>query len=167
MAHASAYSLTKSALVTRLKTRAGTGLAGVNVSYQAPVKAPDVNARGSRESIFFDDATGTFDNVVLTAGDLRFDEEFVLTMVIQVLRPTSTGTQQVADERAQELLYEVFDELAGQDAWTLAELDLGVFDYFQVTPVTQEWETGFLPSGAGHAARCVIGLFVQARRSFP
>ena len=164
MAHASAYSLTKSALVTLLAARAG--LQGVAVSYQAPVGAPDVAARGSHESIFCDDAEGDFDDVVLCAGGLRFDETLTVRLVIQVLRGSSLGTQQAADQRAEDLLYEVHAEIAGQNDWDLADLKLDVFDYFQVTPASQRWVTGFLPSGAGHAARCELGLLVEARRSF-
>lgn len=165
MAHASAYSLTKSALVTRLDAR--PGVQGVAVSYQAPVSATDVEGRGALEAIFCDDAEGDFDNRVLCAGDLRFDETLTIQLVIQVARPTSLGTQQAADRRVEELLYEVHDELAGQNDWDLAELGLDVFDYFQVTPGAHRFVTGFLPSGEGHASRCELGLLVEARRSFP
>lgn len=165
MASASAYSAVKSALVTQLAAR--SGLAGVAVSYQAPVDPTDVKSTGSYEAIWCDDAEGDFADVVLCAGDLRFDESYIQTLVVQVMRPTRLGTQRVADERAQELLYEVHAELAAQNDWDLATLGLDDFDYLQVTPATQTWVTGFLPSGAGHAARCELGLLVESRRSFP
>jgi len=165
MAHGTAYSLTKSALVARLAAR--PGLQDVAVSYQPPTGAPDVQARGSHEAIFLDAADGSLDNVVLTAGNLRFDEAIEVQLVAQVLLGTSSGTQRAADERAEALIYEVHAELAAQNTWPMADLGLDIFDYYQVTPASQQWVTGFLPSGAGHAARCELGLLVEARRSFP
>lgn len=169
MPHATAYSLTKSALVTQLNTRAG--LAGVAVSYQEPVKAEDVTGQaGAREAVFCGRAEGTLDNVILCASHLRFDEEFTLDLVIQVEHQPRADDQEagqhVADQRVEELLYEVHAEIASQRDWDMAELGLDVFDYYQITPVSQVWVTGFLPAGSGHGARCELGLLIQARRGF-
>lgn len=166
MPHGSAYSAVKSALVTRLTARAG--LAGVKVSYQAPVKVEDIQGEfGAYEMVNFDEADGTFDvNVFCGASNMVFDEDYVQTCIVQVLRPESEGTQEVADQRVQEILYEIHAELADQGEWDTADLGLDDFTYIEVTPVSQKWDTGFLPAGAGHGSKCELGLRVQARRSF-
>lgn len=166
MPHASAYPLCKAAIVTRLQTRTPE-LSGVHIDYQSPQKASDIASTGSWEAIHLNDAEGIFEDRILCAGALTFDETFNLTLVIQVLRGTSLGTQQAADERVSELLYEVHAELSDQQNWDLTALDLDQFDYFQVTPGSHRWVTGFLPRGEGHGARIELALTARARRSFP
>lgn len=163
MAYASAYTAAKIAVYTLLQARAG--LQGVAINYDKPVDADDVRARGSNEAIWFADAEGSFD-VVLFGGDLRFDETLTVTLVIQVLRPTSTGTQETADSRVDELLYEVAAELSGQDSWDVTGLDLDAYDYLEITPAGFRRSGGFL-SPEGHADRIELDLLVRSRRSFP
>lgn len=164
MAYASAYTAAKAAIQTRLQAR--SGLADVAVGYDKPSDADDVRTRGSNEAIWFGDAEGSFDDVVLCAGNLRFDETLTVTLVIQVLRPTSTGSQQSADARVDEILYEVAAEFSGQNSWDLADLDLDAYDYFQISPRGYRRFPGFL-SPEGHADRIELDLLVRSRRSFP
>jgi hypothetical protein len=167
MAFASAYPVVKAALVTRLKAR--SGLAGVSVTYEAPENSEDVRGTsGAWESVSFDDAEGNIaQRVFAGASNLIFDEEYVQTCVIQVLRQ-DRGTQQEADERAGEILYEIHAELANQADWDYDALGLGVtdFEYVDLLPVIHKMVTGFLPAGAGHAARVELGIRVRARRTF-
>lgn len=163
--HGSAYSLIKSALVFALEAR--PGLAGVAVSYDAPVRPLEVTGpTGAHEAIWCDRAEGPLDSVVFTAGDLIFDENLTLDLVIQVLHKNS-GTQQAADERAAELVYEVLAEIARQKEWDFADLDLSQFEYLYFLPVSQAWVPGFLEgTTGGHGASCRLGIQVRARRSF-
>jgi hypothetical protein len=163
MAHATPYALFKAAMVAKLEGRAG--LSGVKVSYQAPEDVSDVRADGSWESIHFNEAEGTSENVILCGGHLHFDYEYVQTAIVQVLRPDSLGTQQAADERVEEILYEVFAELARQQEWDLADLGLDDFMPFQATPLSVRRRTGILTS-PGHGAGVEVGIRVYARRSF-
>lgn len=167
MAQATAYSAVKAALATLLRAR--VGLASVTVSYGAPEKLPDIKSiAGSWENIHFDGAEGDFSNVVFCDGGLDFDEDYVQTCRLQNLRPESLGTQQACDERVEEMLYEVLDELSGQADWDHADLGLSYLEYLIVTPLTQEWTTGRLGgTTGGHAAGLELGLRVQSRRSFP
>lgn len=166
MPHGSAYSLIKSALVFALEGR--IELADVAVSYEAPVRPMDVvGPTGVHEAIWLDDAEGTFDVTIFTAGNLVFDEVLTVNLVIQVLKRTSDGGQQAADERAQELLYEVLAEISQQKTWDFEDLDLSQFDRLDFNPVSQAWSTGFLEGTTdGHGAACRLGIQVRARRSF-
>jgi hypothetical protein len=85
--------------------------------------------------------------------------------VIQVLREKK-GTQQEADERAGEILFEVHSELAHQGEWDMAALGLNGFEYVDVVPAGYRTVTGFLPAGAGHGARIELNLRVRARSIF-
>lgn len=167
MTQATAYSTVKQALVTLLEAR--QGLSGVKVSYGPPVNIPDIRSiNGSWENIHFLGVDGgTFDEIVFCDGGLRFDEDYVQEVRIQVLRPTNIGTQKACDERVGELLYELLAELAGQHDWDLASLSLDHLNYLMVLPATQEWDVGRLEGTAGHAAGIKLGLQVRARRSFP
>lgn len=164
MPHATPYALFKAAMVAKLEGR--SGLSGVRVSYQAPEDVSDVRSEsGSWESIHFNDASGTSEDVILCGGHLHFDYEYLQTVVVQVLQPSSLGTQQAADERVEELLYELFAELAGQQNWDLADLGLDDFMPFQATPSSIVRRTGILTT-PGHAAGVEVGIRVLARRSF-
>lgn len=167
MAFATAYAPVKAALVQLLVAR--SGLAGVTVEYHAPEKLPDIKSlSGSWENIHFDDARGDFASVVFCNGGLDFDEDYVQIARLQVLRPKSLGTQQVCDERVEQLLYEFLAELSRQANWDLEDLGLDFLDYLMVTPVSQTWTTGRLGgTTGGHAAGLELGLRVEARRSFP
>jgi hypothetical protein len=161
----SAYSLAKAALITVLE--GAEDLAGVALSYQEPVDVEDVRAAdGSWEAVFLAGAAGSFELVVLCAGQLHFDEDYTQELVIQVLRPSSLGTQRMADERAQEILFAVMAEISRQNEWDLDALGLGDFDHFAILPTSQRWETGVLDPSKGHGARLVLGLRVMARRGF-
>lgn len=166
--HATPYSRVKAGLCTRLN--ALPGLEGVVVAYDPPVQVPDVRgATGAWENLHFAaEATGETDEVVFCGpGELSFDVDYTQPMVVQVLRPSSLGTQQACDERAEEILREVYIELSGQHGWDLAAIDLDWLDYLIITPGSFAWGGGRLGgSGGGHASSVRLGLQVQARGSF-
>lgn len=164
MSHGSAYSVVKAALVTQLAAR--PGLAAVNVSYQAPIKPEDVRSEtGAYELIHMGDAEGEMDAIVFGgSANLTWDETYTQEVVIQVLQASST--QQDADDRMEELLYEVVAELANQQAWNFAALDLSQFANLTLVPISARRETGYLEGQNGHGATCVLGVEVQYRRSF-
>jgi hypothetical protein len=168
MAHGTTYSAMKALLVERLKDR--IGLAGVAILYQAPFDPLDVNAfGGSREGIWFSDADGSFDNVVFCDGALRFDESILLNLSLQVLGSDSGDTQQITDERVEELAYEVLGEIASPEFRIAIEQTdpiLSAFDYVLVTPELQVWHAGQL-NGKVFAAGATLGIRVESRRSYP
>jgi hypothetical protein len=169
MAHGTTYSAVKSLLVARLSAR--TGLHDVEVRYQPPVSPLDVDSVGAREAIWFGDCEGNFDNVVFCDGGLRFDEDIVITCVIQVLGKESLDDQEEVDRRVEELMVEVLGEIADPDfygAAILADEILSAFDYVTVTPTSQQWRVGRLTAtGKAHAAGCQLGIHVESRRSYP
>lgn len=163
MALGSSYSSVKWAIYQQLSARAG--LQGVAVSYQAPIQAQDVqDSTGSAESIFLDDGDGEHENVVICSLPLQLEELYTIRVVVQVLRPSSLGTQREADLRVDTLLYEVLHELASDPTWGLS--NTGNFVYLHTTRSTFRRVTGFLPSGAGHGARCELALRVESRLRF-
>lgn len=164
MTQATAYSPVKTALVSLLTSR--PGLDGVVVGYAAPEKLPDLRGSGSWENIHFDDATGSLDVTQFCDGTIDFDEDYVQVCRLQVLLTGSLGTQEAADTRLGELVYELLAELSRQDSWDLAALGLDFLETLTILPVSQEWETGTL-APEGHAAKVAFGLRVEARRSFP
>ena len=157
------YHAVKRALAAGLAARAG--LQGVVVSYAAPDKIPEIRGRNrSWENIHFDDAAGTVDNEVFCGAHLVYDADYIQTTKLQVLRPTSRGTQEACDERLEELILELWAYLADQSSWDLDAMGLATFDNLIVTPATFAFDTGLL-APAGHAAGVEIGLRVQTRRS--
>jgi hypothetical protein len=159
----SSYSTLKAAIVDQLRVR--PGLSAVSVSYQAPLQPPDVQGpTGSAEAIWLDDAEGEHDNVVVCSLPLQLEELYAIRVIIQVLRPTSLGTQEEADRRVDELAYEVLHELAHDPTWGLS--GTGAFNYLHTTRSTFRRVTGYLPNGSGHAARYELSLQVDSRISF-
>lgn len=164
----STYSAVKEALVARLAAR--PGLAAANVSDHVPVNVDDLRSPSGRfETIAMGDATGSFSTVVFCGpGQLRFDEELVLAVLVEVHGTDSVdGTQPAVDRRVNELLYELLAEVADQQSWDLPTLGLDVFDYVTIVPATQRWSAGRLTQTGVYAASCEVGLAVSARRSFP
>lgn len=158
MSVGSSYATAKAAIVSRLETRGG--LSEVTVRYQAPVVASDMGG-ASGDAIWLDAAEGDYENVVICGLPLRLEEIYSLTLVVQSLRPTTDGTQQAADERVDEVLYEILAELANDPTFGVT-----AFNYFQITRGSFRRITGFLPSGAGHGARCELDLNVECRHTF-
>lgn len=159
----SSYSAVKWAIFQQLSARAG--LQGVAVSYQAPVQRQDVeDSTGSSEAIFLDDGAGEHENVVICSLPLQIEELYQISLVVQVLRPTSLGDQRAADLRVDELLFEVLSELAHDPTWGLS--NTGNFVYLHTTRSTFRRITGFLPAGAGHGARAELSLQVDSRLRF-
>lgn len=158
----STYAALKAAIVERLQAR--SALSAVSVLYRPPERADEVAGEsGVNESIWLDEAAGDHTNVVFGGLPLCLDESYSLALVIQVLRPTSDGEQQVADERVDELLYEVLSELAHDPSFGV---DAPEFDLVQVTYSSFTRTGGFLQSGSGHAAGAELELAVQARINF-
>lgn len=158
MSVGSSYSTAKAAIVTKLTARGG--LSGVSIKYQAPEKTADVGGE-SGDAIWVDDAEGDYENVVICGLPLRLEEVYSLKLVIQSLRPSTTGTQQVADARVDALLFEVLTELATDPTFGVT-----AFNYFQITRGAFTRTTGFLPTGAGHGSRCELDLNVECRHVF-
>lgn len=159
----SSYSLLKSAITSRFQQRAG--LQGVAVSYQAPLQADDVTgSAGSYESIWLDDTDGEYENRVICALPLQLEETYSVRLVVQVLAPESEGTQEVADRRVDELLYEVMSELAYDPTFGLS--GTGNIVYLHATHGPFRRITGLLPNGMGHGARFEMNLEVDSRLEF-
>lgn len=166
----SSYATVKRALRDRLQER--SGLVGVAVEYQAPVQAADNRgSAGQYEKIFLDDVEdGELNNVVMCSVPLRLDESYHLSVVIEVIRPSSLGTQEAADERVDQLLFEIVHELASDPTLGIS-LNPGLhshFDFLNVTRGRFVRDTGFIAgTGGGHGARCVLDVEVSCRLSFP
>lgn len=158
MSVGSSYSTAKAAIVSKLDAR--SGLDGVNVLYQAPEQASDVGGE-SGDAIWLDDAEGDYDNVVICGLPLRLEELYTLKLVAQSLRPSRDGTQLVADQRVDALLYEILDELATDPTFGITS-----FNYFQITRGAFTRVTGVLPNGAGHGSRAELQLNVECRHVF-
>lgn len=148
----------KTALITALQAR--PGLAAVNVSRHIPVAAADLrNAAGDFDAVWLGDATGDDNVIILKSLPLEFDESWELDLAIQVLRPTSTGTQDIADARAVAILGEVLGTLA-----TDPTLGLGAtFLRFEVIPTGWRHIAGSLPKGVGFGSRFELRLHADAR----
>jgi len=143
-----------SALIAALQADAALTAAGVNVSYDAPVLPADLQATdGDYEAIWLGDASTGYEIPILTAGHLHRDETIVQQVLIQVLKPTTAGTQLAADTRAAELLARLEDILANN-------VDLGVTDpaRFEAVLTGSKLARGFLGNGQGHGSRfdCTI-----------
>jgi hypothetical protein len=165
MSQASAYPVIKQALVARLQARAA--LANVNVLDHVPVNVDEIRTpTGAMETIFPVGADGTSLDVVFCAGALRFDEEFILDLVVEVHGTDSDSTQPVVDARVNELLYEVLADIADQQNWDKATLGLDVFEYVYFTPSTYLWGETRIQQTEVYAANVTLGLGVNARRSF-
>lgn len=147
----------KTALVTALKAR--PGLAAVNVSRHIPVAATDLrNAAGDFDAVWLGDATSDHNVVILKSLPLQFDETWELDVAIQVLRPTSAGTQEAADARAVAILGEVLGTVA-----TNPTLGLSSFLRCELTPTGWRHVAGALPRDVGFGSRFELRLQVDAR----
>ncbi len=141
-----------SALVAALQADATLTAAGVNVSYDAPVLPEDLkSADGDYEAIWLGDADETESIPILTGGNLHRDEVIEQTVIVQVLKPGTAGTQLAADTRAVELLTRMQSVLANN-------VDLGVSGRFEAVLVSWTLKRGFLGNGQGHGSRfeCVV-----------
>ncbi len=137
------------ALITALQNDDDLADDGVAVSYGAPVLPTDLKATdGDYEAIWLGDATESEQIPLLTAGHLHRDETIAQELVIQVMIPTTDGTQVAADTRAVELLGRVQDILANN-------VDLGVTDPARFEAVLTGWKLtrGYIGNTGGHGAR--------------
>lgn len=148
-----------SALIAALQADTTLAAAGVNISYDAPILPANLQATdGDYEAIWLGDADETEEIPVLTAGHLHRDETIAQQLIIQVLKPTTDGTQLAADTRAAELLTRVQDILANN-------VDLGVTDPARFEAVLTRWrlERGYLPNMQGRGARFEATVEFTAR----
>lgn len=157
MSVGSSYSTAKAAIVSKLSAR--SGLTGVAIRYQAPEKASDVGGE-SGDAIWLDDAEGNYENPVLPIA-CGIQENYSLTLVLQSLRPSTGGTQQVADARVDAMLYEFWSEITADHTFGVT-----AFKHFIVSTASTRRITGVLPTGAGHGARCELRLNVESRIQF-
>jgi hypothetical protein len=168
-----AYSSVKGAIVHLLQSSTSLQESGTIVSYETPANQTDIRTdKGKYEAIYFDDAgtgigpvTGDSkqDNVIICSLPLRIEEEFTLPLWIVVLEPNRDDTQEAADRRVDELLFEVMKEIASYP--TLGLENVPEFDYLQVTKASQyERRTGFLREDApGRGASARYYLHVKCR----
>ena len=146
-----------SALVAALQADATLAAAGVNVSYDAPVLPEDLkSADGDYEAIWLGDAEEDESIPILTAGNLHRDEVIEQTVIVQVLKPGTAGTQLAADTRAVELLTRMQSVLANN-------VDLGVSGRFEAVLVSWTLKRGFLGNGQGHGSRFDCSVEFTAR----
>lgn len=148
-----------SALIDTLAADATLAAAGVNVSYGAPVLPTDLRSTdGDYEAIWLGDADETEEIPVLTAGHLHRDETIAQQLIVQVLKPTTSGTQVAADTRAVEILTRIQAVLANN-------VDLGVTDPARFEAVITRWKLvrGYLPNMQGHGARFEVTVEFTAR----
>ena len=148
-----------SALIAALQADTTLAAAGVNISYDAPILPANLQATdGAIEAIWLGDADETEEIPVLTAGHLHRDETIAQQLIIQVLKPTTDGTQLAADTRAVELLTRVQDILANN-------VDLGVTDPARFEAVLTRWRLvrGYLPNMQGRGARFEATVEFTAR----
>src|SRR5690606_17953869 len=113
---------------------------------------------GAYEAIWIGTAVGPTGPVVFCDGRLRFDEETTVTVVAEVLGQDTRDTQQVVDDRVNELLYELLAELADQSTWDTTTLDLDVFDYFWCEPTETRWEAGRIDGQSTFASRVEVDV---------
>lgn len=148
-----------SALIAALQADATLAAAGVRISYDAPILPTDLKSTdGDYEAIWLGDADETEEIPLLTAGHLHRDETITQVVHVQVLKPTTSGTQVAADTRAVEILTRIQDVLANN-------VDLGVTDPARFEAVITRWRLvrGHLPSMQGHGARFEITVEFTAR----
>lgn len=141
-----------SALITALQADSVLAAAGVNISYDAPVVPEDLKSTdGDYEAIWIGDADEDESIPILTGGNLHRDEVIEQTVIVQVLKPGTAGTQLAADTRAVELLTRMQSVLANN-------VDLGVSGRFEAVLVSWTLKRGFLGNGQGHGSRfeCVV-----------
>lgn len=154
----SSLSAVKAALVTSLTSV----LPAANVSYQAPISGTDLaGSTGVLDAVWFGDAQGEYDNRVFCALPLRFEEVYTVTLVIQSLRPSTDGTQQVVDAAVESMLGLVLKTVADDPT-----LGISSFEYLYVLPQGWRQPGGFLPTGGGHGARRELDLAVTCRHSY-
>lgn len=137
----------KQALKAALATRAG--LAGVQVAYEYPA----TNITG--EDIWLGGAESDVRIPVMRAGTKKVDEDYTLTVFVQVLKTQGEG-QEAADLRATALLREVQQQLAENPQIT-AEImwaQVAGWEHF-----TGPFEGG----GASRGSRFEIRVGVRAR----
>lgn len=137
----------QSALVSGLAARAG--LANVKVSYNIP------QTELSNESIWFGDAECSLDMPVHRGGSIqKMEESITLFGTVQVLA-TQGRSQQMADDRAVEILAELQQHLAEKPQVT----DNIMWAIFQGWKKTG----GVLPTSKGHATTFDFRIEVKAR----
>ncbi len=136
----------------------------LNVLRQSPAKAEDIQGPGSSsfyEAVWLEDeASAEHDIVVLTGGPQWIDENASQGIVIQVIGKDSSHTQEVVDERADELLGLVIALLADDPGLGIAD-DPNI-QLFTVLPQTTRFVSGFLNTEA-RARRIVLDVAIHAR----
>lgn len=130
-----------------------------NVDYEAPLEASDLKTgAGTYDAVWLGDASASLSIPNFKAGAKHFDENGNVTVIIQCMRPTKTGTQRAADIAAEGLLNQVLT------LWS-ADPSFGI-----VSPVRMDFlvadlniDAGYLDGTGGHAARIEIEFSYSAR----
>lgn len=145
----------KAGLLAKLKAR--PGLAGVKVGYQPPEAKADLKGDTAYDAVWFGPANGS-DDVFALGTPLHLDEAYTVEVVIQVMRPRSGGTQQVADARAAAILGEVLGTVASDPTCGVTG-----FDRCEVVELGWKHVVGRLETHPGHGSRFDVKLGVRAR----
>ncbi len=163
----SSYAAVKAAIVTKLSAR--PGLNDVSVIGQPPVKPEDLKGpNGSGKAIWIADAEGSYENVVFLAPDLFLDESYNLKVVIQALPRDSGDTQAITDRRVDEMLYEVLQQAALEEAsdvnaWGITDVSVAV----RISSGTFRRFCGPYTSTVQFPSRCEFDLLVEDRIQIP
>lgn len=168
MSYGSSAPDARDALVTILTAR--PALAAVPVLREYPLNPADVKtSTGVNEAIYLgreggQNITGQAVIPVFKATPLVFDESYTMWLSCQVLKDTSSGTQEAAQERAWTLAAEVVGAVATDPRLGLTDTSTrtmfhvgGEGDAYQFAEVG-----GFLASG-GYGCSVQIGLNCTAR----
>lgn len=154
----------KQALLARIRANSALTAAGVKISYRSPVVPTDLKATdGDYEAVWLGGATIRNEIPILTAGALHRDETSVLELMVQVIKPGTSGAaadiQEQADLRAAAILAEIERTLANN-------VDLGVTDPARFEALflgASKHVTGFLPNGQSYGSRFECQIEFTAR----
>lgn len=149
----------KAAIITVLAADTTLTADGVKISYGAPLVPSDLKSTdGDYEAVWLGDTAATVTVPILTAGNLHRDETYRLSLIVQVLKPGSLGTQLAADQRAAAIFGRVETVLANN-------VTASITDPARVEIVVAGWNhvTGYLGNGQGHGSRFEVDLDVTAR----
>lgn len=159
--HGSSIAVVKSDLLAALAERPNLG--SVRINGGAPTRATELrNEDGTEDALWLFNAEAGVDVVTLKSLPLEFDESYTLDVVIQVMRGKSDSTQAECDQRAVEILGELFGALATTPTLNITLPD-GPYRRIEVTPSGWRHTTGRLVGKPGFGSRFDVDLAVEAR----
>lgn len=147
----------RTAFIDKLQTRVS------NVSYQSPMQESDVlGADGTGLACWWSDeanSTGGV-NVIVSDDEVWYDETFTTTLNIQALGLTTDDTQELLDQRANEVLGEAIRLLSIQSSLDITDDEIQTFTW-----LLQGWTyMGGVQQGTGQrVARFELAIEGEAR----